>query len=173
MTSVPCFSSSMRSELVADQMRRLGVPVATETTHPRQHRADIHQRAAAVVGQDRGERLGDPKRAEVVGLEHLLDFLDVAVEQLRRTETPALLTTMSASAAVTASAATESGLVTSSSTLTTRGSSLGFGARAVAYTLAAPRCRNSSTMALPSPRCPPVTTTVDPLMLTMTRPPVT
>ena len=47
----------------------------------------------------------------------------------------------------------------------------GFGARAVAYTLAAPRCRNSSTMDLPRPRCPPVTTTVDPLMLTMIRSP--
>ena len=75
--------------------------------------------------------------------------------------------TMSASVAEAASAATESGLVTSSSTLTTRGSSLGFGARAVAYTLAAPRFKNSSTMVLPRPRCPPVTTTVDPLMLTI------
>ena len=55
--------------------------------------------------------------------------------------TPALLMTMSASEAVIASAATESVFVTSSSTLTTRGSSLGFGARAVAYTLAAPRCQ--------------------------------
>jgi hypothetical protein len=46
--------------------------------------------------------------------------------------TPALLMTMSASGAETARAATESDFVTSSATLTNRGSALGRGARAVA-----------------------------------------
>ncbi|SKT76062.1 Uncharacterised protein [Mycobacteroides abscessus subsp. abscessus] len=73
--------------------------------------------------------------------------------------TPALLTTISTSVRSRARASTDSAEVTSSCLVTTcaRGSSNG--ARAVLYTLRAPRPSTSSTMAAPNPRRPPVTST--------------
>src|SRR5439155_16513191 len=79
---------------------------------------------------------------------------------------PALLNTISASAAASASAATDSAERTSSSAVTTSGRPSMYDERAVEYTFRAPRASSSSTSAAPSPRRPPVTTATLPATAT-------
>jgi hypothetical protein len=73
-----------------------------------------------------------------------------------------LLISTVTSGAAAASASMDAWSVISSGRGTTRGSLLGFGSRAVAYTFATPRSSRSSTIALPMPRCPPVIRTTAP-----------
>src|SRR5690349_3574141 len=81
---------------------------------------------------------------------------------------PALLTTMSTSAAWAAIAETDFSSRTSRGRLTTPVRMSAYGSRAVEYTFAAPRASTSSTSAEPRPRLPPVTNTVAPCTATMT-----
>ena len=126
-----------RCELEAQRVRdrperRLGRAVRIARGVPAERGVDVDERAAAVGGEHRRERLRDGERAEDVGLEQRPHLVEVCVEHRRGGRAPALFTTMVVSRASAATAAMDAASVTSSSSGTTRSSFHWRGVRAVA-----------------------------------------
>lgn len=134
---------------------------------------NVDQRAAAIAGQHRRERLGDSQRTEVVGLEHSLDVLDVTAQQLRRAQYPGVVDDDLGIGGQVGQCRNGIGVGDVEGGADDPRIRTGLRLARRRVDLGGARCNSSSTMALPRPRCPPVTTTVAPSMLTMMYAPLT